>query len=351
MKEASWKKIAALCACLFLLLCASSAAAENVMGVQVGVPFQVGVMLDAPVSAGEVTVHFAFLPLDGSGAYAMRLVDAVPKPGCSQQVQEKSITLWSAGGFDAGWLCSLTFCLDAYATNAQGFLPYCVMANGQEVAGDYVLLQVGGQGLYAPAVSVGDTLTLGTYEQDNNIYNGKEPIVWRVLAVEGGRALVISDKVLDQNHYHPQQTAVTWETCWMRQWLNGEFFASSFTPQEQSRVLLANVPGHVSPYYNTESSLKSVGNDTQDRVFLLSAVEANLYFADNKARIAYPTQYLAAKDPDIESTAQPADWLMRQPHKHRTNTACVSDKGATSNGVNVSHARSGIRPAMWVSLP
>lgn len=45
--------------------------------------------------------------------------------------------------------------------------------------------------------NVGDIIVFGTYEQDNNISNGKENIKWLVLAKENNRVLVISDKALD----------------------------------------------------------------------------------------------------------------------------------------------------------
>ena len=59
-----------------------------------------------------------------------------------------------------------------------------------------------GSGAVAPAVAtkvprfasvaVGDLITFGTYEQDNNPDNGPEPIEWVVLDVKDHKALVIS---------------------------------------------------------------------------------------------------------------------------------------------------------------
>lgn len=42
------------------------------------------------------------------------------------------------------------------------------------------------------SAGVGSTVALGSYEQDGDTSDGAEPIEWRVLAVEGGRALLIS---------------------------------------------------------------------------------------------------------------------------------------------------------------
>ncbi|MBQ4639057.1 MAG: hypothetical protein IJB69_00900 [Clostridia bacterium] len=349
MKKAMWKKAGCLLALMLMLCVCSPGMAERTLEATVGVPFQVDMMLNEAVSAQEVEVVFAFAPYDGNFDYKISVNSITPAGNYSFYVYQDNIYLQSASGFSAGKLCTVSFTISAWNSDTFGVLPYAVLANGQEAGGEMLLVQVN-KSSGASTVRAGDKITFGAYEQDNNKGNGPEAIEWRVLAVEGNKALVISDKVLDQKYYHPKQTAVTWETCWLREWLNNDFLNAAFTSYERGKIVLSRVPGHVSPYYDTESSLKSVGNDTWDYVFLLSAQEANQYFSSNADRIAYPTRYLVAKDPEADSTSEPFDWLMRQPHKHRTNTACVSDKGATSNGVNVSHDRSGLRPVMWLNL-
>ena len=46
------------------------------------------------------------------------------------------------------------------------------------------------------ALAVGDTVILGSYDLDNNPENGNEDITWSVLAIENGKALIISDLCL-----------------------------------------------------------------------------------------------------------------------------------------------------------
>ena len=48
---------------------------------------------------------------------------------------------------------------------------------------------------------VGDLVNLGNYEQDNNNENGKEKVTWLVLAIEGKKAFLVSEKVLDTKKY------------------------------------------------------------------------------------------------------------------------------------------------------
>ena len=62
-------------------------------------------------------------------------------------------------------------------------------------------------------VSVGSIIKFGFYEQDNNSSNGKEEIEWKVLAVDGNKALVISQYALDYQKYNSTYTPITWEEC------------------------------------------------------------------------------------------------------------------------------------------
>ncbi len=68
----------------------------------------------------------------------------------------------------------------------------------------------GGTAWPGVSLSVGQTFTFGRFEQDNNTGNGPEPILWRVLAVEGRQALVVSVRSLTGMAYNTSQTAVTW---------------------------------------------------------------------------------------------------------------------------------------------
>jgi uncharacterized repeat protein (TIGR02543 family) len=67
-------------------------------------------------------------------------------------------------------------------------------------------------------------LLFGTYEQDNNLANGAEDIEWLVLEKKDGKALLLSKYALVTKPYNEEDTDVTWESCTLRSWLNGEFY-------------------------------------------------------------------------------------------------------------------------------
>ena len=121
---------------------------------------------------------------------------------------------------------------------------------------------------------VGDIVYFGTYEQDNDTSNGKEDIEWLVLAKKGNRILVISDKALDRQPYNSSRTRVTWETCTLRKWLNNDFINAAFSAEERAKIPTVTVSADKNPSYST-----SPGNNTTDKVFLLSITEVNKYFS------------------------------------------------------------------------
>ena len=62
----------------------------------------------------------------------------------------------------------------------------------------------------------------------------------------------------------------------MRQYLNGSFYDKNFTAEEKEWILETTVKNeNPTTDFKTDS-----GNDTVDRLFLLSVQEAEQYFAD-----------------------------------------------------------------------
>ena len=119
----------------------------------------------------------------------------------------------------------------------------------------------------------GKYFTLGRYEQDNKPENGPEPIEWMVLDREGDRVLVISRYILDCVRYDEEYRRVTWKTCTLRAWLNGEFLDSAFDADEQLLIPTTHVTADPNPRFDVDP-----GEDTEDKLFLLSIPEAEAYF-------------------------------------------------------------------------
>ena len=114
-----------------------------------------------------------------------------------------------------------------------------------------------------------DRVYFGSYEQDNNYANGKEPILWRVLEVTEDSVLLLSEYGLDSKNINDSFEDVHLETCTMRTWLNETFLKRAFTGE--ITVMLDNV---IHTPDNVEWGTRC-GNDTVDKVFLLSVEEGN----------------------------------------------------------------------------
>ena len=206
--------------------------------------------------------------------------------------------------------------------------------------------------------AVGNYVSFGTYPQ-TKAGNDATPIEWLVLARDGNKALLISRYGLDAQRYNKDNTSVTWETCTLRTWLNGMFYNKAFSSAEQAVILTTNVNNSKSQCYSGWNT--SGGNNTQDKVFLLSYAEANKYFgvthdttSNTKSRVA-PTAYAIAQggltsysNKTVDRTAA-GRWWLRSPGVSQYDAAYVSTDGSLyANRVNVGSGS--VRPALWVNI-
>ena len=194
-------------------------------------------------------------------------------------------------------------------------------------------------------VSVGSTVFFGSYEQDNNTSNGKENIEWLVLARDGDRVLLISRYALDCHEYDKGISNFTWETCSLREWLNGTFLSDAFSKEE--RAIIPNV---------TVSADKGIGISTTDQVFLLSIKEVNEYFSSDEARKCAPTAYAIAQGVgeskyEVDGKAT-CIWWLRSHEANDSDSVSVIGTVVDGNGArnSLAYFDFAVRPALWVSI-
>ncbi|MDR3311450.1 MAG: DUF6273 domain-containing protein [Oscillospiraceae bacterium] len=172
---------------------------------------------------------------------------------------------------------------------------------------------------------VGDRFTFGMF--DGN------PIEWRVLDVADGKVLVISEEILTQQMYYKNLLSVTWETSDIRSWLNGEFYTAAFGSGDRDKIAETEVGNPDSEDYGTPG-----GNDTADKIFLLSLDEVNRYFADYADRAATYEQQITW-------------WWLRSPGSLDYFASRIGGVGDVFTGGAVVNAPDGgVRPAMWINL-
>lgn len=209
---------------------------------------------------------------------------------------------------------------------------------------------------------IGNYVNFGRYEQDNIIENGQEDIEWLILDVKDGKALLLSRYLLDGMVYHNRHIDITWENCFLRKWLNHEFYFIAFQKGEQSAIVETMLE-------NPDNSLHGTlgGNDTVDKIFILSADEAISYFDSGEdvcdiARRAYATEYAKTKGwiyyesiygflgtteydgIGIWILRTPGEWGLNIRHVDLTGRVVNDGTSATDDPANL------IRPALWVNI-
>lgn len=157
--------------------------------------------------------------------------------------------------------------------------------------------------------------------------------------------------------YDTQDASVTWENCMFRVWLNSSFLNAAFTAEKQAAILLTNVDNGSSQGYSKWST--SGGNNTEDRVFLLSYAEANKYLGvtydgKNTKSMAAPTAYAIKQGAYTSRSYKTADgtaagwWWLRSPGSIQSHAAFVSTDGSLDR-TNVSDVSGCVRPALWIN--
>lgn len=194
---------------------------------------------------------------------------------------------------------------------------------------------------------IGDIITFGNYEQDNKTANGKEEIEWKVLDKdENGKMFVISRYALDCRHYHSKIEQVTWEASDIRHWLNNDFYSTAFTKSERAKIKTTTLENRDSADFGTDG-----GNNTKDKIFLLSIDEASTYLPTPLERVCLATKYAESQGSQLESLTRSCRWWLRSPGTTQHTAASVKIDGFILNmGAPVGVEKRSIRPAMWVEL-
>lgn len=210
---------------------------------------------------------------------------------------------------------------------------------------------------------VGDAVFFGSYRQDKD--EGTfgfipKPIEWQILDKQESKVLLLSRYCLAIQAYNSVEEDITWENSSLREWLNDVFYRRAFNKSERKLILITEVdngPNQCNSRWSTYG-----GNNTNDRVFLLSHLEMNKYLTnttiqqsiDKKACLtAYALQQLE-KTSSYQLMIDGKtvhEWWLRSPgqsqHKAEfvNRDGCVKGSGKPVDSYNIA-----IRPAIWIDL-
>ena len=186
---------------------------------------------------------------------------------------------------------------------------------------------------------VGDTVFFGIYEQDNND-SKKEPIEWIVLDKKGDKVFLISRYIIDRQTFTYKTNNPTWETSYVREWLNNDFINIAFDSYEQSVISETTLD-------NKEKNNNS-GRKTTDRIFVLNKTEAEAFFTISTFLKCKGDEYTQANGGTKYNDGYEW-WVLRTIHSSGKHVVSVTPKGYTS-GASLLDETVGVRPAMWIDL-
>lgn len=206
-------------------------------------------------------------------------------------------------------------------------------------------------------VQTGDVFTFGRFEQDETA--GPDPIVWQVLTVESGKALLISRYGLETRAYDNEAAgqevvfqAPAWKTSGLRSWLNNEFYKEAFSADEQQLIIEVK---------NSNTQLNIYEDyDTLDRIFLLSGDEVQDYFHDISSRQCKATDHAKQNGAYVSRSSGNSRWWLRTAESDRrfsgstiyhSGQAFVSYDGNISyDGISAADTGTVVRPSLWLNL-
>ena len=203
----------------------------------------------------------------------------------------------------------------------------------------------------------GDHVLLGSWEQDNKTGNGAEAISWTILDQQVGKALVVSDKILEYRYFKEPQEGEDYR--WVsslygesdiRTFLNDIFYQNAFTDAERALIMTTDISTLYTEDYQQKSAV------TRDSVFLLSINEVNRFLTKRGTAVyGIPTDFVLQYDPymsevsNVPGIEKAMTWFLRDQGDGPTYAADVAGYTdvPSSIGSNVAN-RHGIRPAMWI---
>ena len=194
--------------------------------------------------------------------------------------------------------------------------------------------------------AVGDIVVIGSYEQDNVMDNGPEPLEWIVLEVQEDKAWLMTKYCIEQVIFYPERVPMYWGKSDLRAWMNGEFFETTFT-EEEKEIILTTIVENDNPH-----GMKGAGADTEDKIYLLSKSEVLHFMPEMADRVAYPTEYAKTKGITLSPETGSCRWWTRTPGARKMDICGMRLDGRISayGMQDVDWPTNTMRPVMWVKV-
>ena len=180
------------------------------------------------------------------------------------------------------------------------------------------------------------------YHKTKKSYFKYEPIKWRVIQSENEEAFLLSDVILDKQAYgenEDKQGYITWEESSLRAWLNEKFMNRAFSDEEKEKINI--------------TELVNQGNNTSDKIFLLSAAEVEDTLDGKKYGFLLNPETKQCKTNSFLKT-KVGFWWLRSPEESDDSSFAAevnnNEGQVTWYGIRVYYRNDGVRPALHLNL-
>ena len=186
-------------------------------------------------------------------------------------------------------------------------------------------------GVTFATAATGNKVTLGDYQN--------EDITWTILKVDGNKALVVSDKILDAYKYDADSN--TYAESDIDVFLNGTFKTNAFSATQQSAILTSKL---------------GANGETERKIFVLSTDEVDEYGQlISKTLTAYAADQVQATGLASPNADQAWWWWLRTPADNPNGQATIVANAVKGNAsmyqpYGITLTSGGIVPAMWIDL-
>lgn len=201
---------------------------------------------------------------------------------------------------------------------------------------------------------VGQLVSFGHYEQDDDPATTNEEILWIVVEKNGSELKLMSLYCLDMIPFMTNDGAALWADSYAREFLNNDFYNSAFSASEQAMIQTVSVKNTPNPVYGTGG-----GEDTLDKVYLLSLEEAMEYYGISEpvetwydGVYAQATQHTINKGAwlEIAGSTNCWWWLRSTGGTDRDGTEIGSAGYLSFNGTNAKDSQRAIRPIIHIEV-
>ncbi|MBR2480379.1 MAG: hypothetical protein IKB56_03630, partial [Clostridia bacterium] len=231
---------------------------------------------------------------------------------------------------------------------------------------------------YRPNFTNSESSDSNSNQDDNgystgNVYWFKyELIKWRILSESGGKALILSELILDSQEFYPSTNSRTengttiyannWEYSTIRKWLNETFYNVAFKDLQKKLIVATELTNDTTAKGGTGNSYAKKQNKTTDNVFLLSysdmtnssygfnANSNNYDSARRKAMSDYAQAQGTYKNMSYANEINGWWWLRSPSDSSASYASSVRYFGLVGNDSGVMGSQRGVVPALTIML-